>query len=329
MAVVAQSQRAPGPVAVAVDPQLPLRRLSFRALGTRCEVQYAAPGGDAQAQSFERATVAWVEAFEARYSRFRSDSLVSAINAAAGREWVAVDTELETLLQLCDTLFFMTQGILDPTALPLMRLWDYQAAQPRVPTAEEVSAARRLVGWKKVQRAPGRVFLPEAGMALDFGGFGKEYAVDFVAQLAVNHGIPCALVDFGHDLKAVGAPPGRVAWHIGLEDPERPGSTDGSVALVNRGIASSGDYLRSFTVGGRRYGHILDPRSGAPVAHGARQATVIASSCLQAGVLSTTAFVLGVPQGIDFIQAYPGAEGLMLTGRARAQTRGFFHYVAT
>ena len=329
MAVVAQSQRAPGPLAVAVDPQLPLRRLSFRALGTRCEVQYAAPGGDGQAQAFERAAVSWVQAFEARYSRFRPDSLISRINAAAGREWVAVDAEMETMLQLCDTLSFMTQGILDPTALPLMRLWDYQAAAPRVPAAEEVAAARRLVGWKKVQRSPGRVFLPEVGMALDFGGFGKEYAVDFVAQLAVNHGLPCALVDFGHDLRAVGAPPGRPAWHIGLEDPERPGPADGSVALVNRGIASSGDYLRSFTVGGRRYGHILDPRSGTPVAHGARQTTVVASSCLQAGVLSTTAFVLGVPQGIDFIQAHPGAEGLMLTGRVRAQTRGFFHYVAT
>jgi thiamine biosynthesis lipoprotein len=179
-----------------------------------------------------------------------------------------------------------------------------------------------------VQRAPGKVFLPEVGMALDFGGFGKEYAVDFVAQIALNHGLPCALVDFGHDLRALGAPPGRPAWHIGLEDPARPGTSDGSVALVNRGIASSGDYLRSFRVGDRRYGHIIDPRTGAPVANGARQATVIAGSCLQAGALSTAAFVLGVPQGIDLIQGFPGAEGLILTARVRAQTRGFFNYAA-
>jgi thiamine biosynthesis lipoprotein len=223
----------------------------------------------------------------------------------------------------------MTQGVLDPTALPLIQLWNYKAEQPRVPSAAEISAARMRVGWKKVQRQPGKVFLPEAGMALDFGGFGKEYAVDIVAQIALDHGIPSALVDFGHDLRAVGLPPGRPAWHIGLEDPGKPGASNGSIGVSGKGVASSGDYLRCFTIEGKRYGHIIDPRTGWPVANGCLQATVIAASCLQAGVLSTTAFVLGVPKGIEFIQACPGAEGLIVTERARAQTRGFFHYVAS
>jgi thiamine biosynthesis lipoprotein len=136
-------------------------------------------------------------------------------------------------------------------------------------------------------------------------------------------------VDFGHDLRAVGRPPGRPAWHIGLEDPRNPGRADGSLAVIDRGVASSGDYLRSFTIAGKRYGHIVDPRTGWPVAHGCMQATVVAPSCLQAGVLSTTAFVLGVPAGIAFIQSVPGAEGLLITENTRAQTRGFFHHVAT
>ena len=306
-----------------------MRRLAFHAMGTRCEIQYVAPDGDAQATAFERAAVAWVTAFEARYSRFRPDSLVSRINAAAGRAWVEVDAEMETVLQLCETLFVMTRGILDPTALPLLRLWDYKSPNPRVPAEGEIAAARALVGWRKVQRAPGKVFLPEAGMALDFGGFGKEYAVDMVAQLAVGRGLTAVLVDFGHDLRAIGAPPGRPAWHVGIEDPMQPGRANASMGLTGRGVASSGDYLRCFRIGGKRYGHIVDPRTGWPVANGCMQATVVAPSCLQAGVLSTTAFVLGVPEGIDFIQACPGAEGLIVTERARAQTRGFFNYVAT
>jgi thiamine biosynthesis lipoprotein len=308
---------------------VPLRKLSFPALGTVCEVQYAAPGGDAQAAEFERAAVAWVNAFEAKYSRFRPDSLISRINAAAGREWVVVDAEMEGLLKLCDTLHFMTQGVLDPTALPLIQLWNYKAETPRIPPAAEIAAARSLVGWKKIQRAPGKVFLPERGMALDFGGFGKEYAVDITAQIAVDHGIQNALVDFGHDLRAVGTPPGRPAWHIGLEDPTRPGVAAGSIAVVGKGVASSGDYLRCFVIEGKRYGHIIDPRTGWPVSNSCMQSTVIAGSCLQAGVLSTTAFVLGVPKGIEFIQACPGAEGLLVTDRVRAQTRGFFNYVAS
>jgi thiamine biosynthesis lipoprotein len=299
-------------------------------MGTQCELQYAAPGGDPQAENFERRSVGWVEAFEAKYSRFRPDSLLSRINAAAGRAWVEVDPETEQMFKLCDTLHFMTQGVLDPTALPLIRLWNWKSEHPAIPPAEAVAVARRLVGWPKVQRAPGKVFLTEPGMALDFGGFGKEYAVDIVSQIAVDCGVADVLVDFGHDLRARGAPPDRPAWHIGLEDPLKPGQAWASVALAgSRGIASSGDYIRRFVIGGRRYGHIIDPRTGWPVANGCIQATVIAATCLQAGVLSTTAFVLGIPQGIDFIQACPGAEGLLLTDKARAQTRGFFQYVVS
>jgi thiamine biosynthesis lipoprotein len=329
VSILAQQHRAPPPAPSGAAAALPLRKLSFPALGTQCEVQYTAPSGDDQAVTFERAAVAWVAAFEAKYSRFRPDSVLSRINAAAGRDWVAVDAEMEGLLKLCDHLHFLTHGILDPTTLPLIRLWNYKASPPRVPTGAEIAAAQALVGFKKVQRAPGRVFLPTAGMALDFGGFGKEYAVDIVAQLALDHGITSVLVDFGHDLRALGTPPDRPAWHVGLEDPRRPGTAAGSIGVTGKGVASSGDYLRSFTVGGKRYGHILDPRTGSPVAHGCTQATVIAGTCLQAGVLSTTAFVLGVPKGIDFIQASPGAEGLILTSDARAQTRGFFNYVAS
>lgn len=329
MAVVSQAYRAPPPAPTPGAANLPLRKLSFPALGTNCEVQYFAPSGDAQAAGFERAVVGWVNAFEAKYSRFLPDSLLSRINAAAGREWVEIDAEMEALLQLCDTLHFMTQGVLDPTTLPLIRLWNYKADTPRVPTAAEVATAKALVGWKKVLRAPGKVFLPETGMALDFGGFGKEYAVDIAAQIATDHGIASALVDFGHDLRSVGTPPGRPAWHIGLEDPLKPGSCTGSLAVIGKGVASSGDYIRRFVVEGKRYGHIIDPRTGWPVANTCLQATVVAASCLQAGVLSTTAFVLGVPRGIEFIQACPGAEGLIVTEKLRAQTRGFFHYVAS
>ena len=97
-------------------------------------MQYAAPGGDGQALEFERQATAWVLAFEAKYSRFRPDSLVSRINAAAGAEWVAVDAEMEQIFKLCDTLHFMTQGILDPTALPLIRLWNWKAQPPVLPS---------------------------------------------------------------------------------------------------------------------------------------------------------------------------------------------------
>lgn len=319
---------APPPAAVATGVE-PVRRHRWAALGTTCEIQFAC-ADDALAARFETEAVAWVADFEARYSRFRPDSVIGRINAAAGRDWVEIDAEMEQLLDFCASVHFLTEGTLDVTATPVLRLWDYKAAVPRVPTDAEVAAALRLVGWRKVQRAPGRVFLPEPGMALDFGGWGKEYAVDAVAALARSLGITRALIDFGHDLHAVGAAPGKPGWHVGLEDPANPaGPCRGSIAAADLAVASSGDYLRGFTVGGRRYGHIVDPRTGRPVANGCRQVTVVAPTCLQAGVLSTTLFILGPEAGLRLAGQTMGVEARILTDRAVHQTRGFFRHVVS
>ena len=237
--------------AVAAAPA-PLRTLRWAALGTECFIQYACAEEKA-ARAYEQAAVGWLAAFEARYSRFRPDSLISRINASAGQGWTEVDVEMDHFLDLCGSLYTVSRGLLDVTALPVMRLWDYKAAVPRIPSDAEIAQARRLVGWPRVERTRCKVRLPEAGMALDFGGWGKEYAVDMVAELARRYGITSALVDFGHDLRAIGAAPGKPGWHIGLEDPARPGAACwGSLAITNRGVASSGDYRRGFTHDGVR-----------------------------------------------------------------------------
>jgi thiamine biosynthesis lipoprotein len=280
-----------------------------------------------RAQNFCRVAIEWVADFEQRYSRFRPDSIVSQINAAAGIAPLSIDAATERVLDLCELVYQASQGLLDPTAMPLMALWNYKATRPRIPSEAEIASARQLVGWPKVRRAKGSVFLPERGMAIDIGGWGKEYAVDRVAELARTYGVECLLVDFGHDLRAVGVPPGRPAWHIGIEDPERPGTHRESVALTNAAMASSGDYLRGFTVDGRRFGHIIDLRTGRPVSNGCIQSTVIAPSCLQAGILSTASFIAGPEAGIQMIEACFGAEGLIVANGARYRSRKFFNYV--
>ena len=330
MALVSRQDKMPEPARRADGADLPLRRLAFRAMATQCEVQYTAPGGDAQAKAFEAAAAGWVHAFEAKYSRFQPGSIVSRINDAAGVDWVPIDAgDGGPALKMCDTLVFMTRGILDPSALPLIRIWNWKADPPAIPTPEAIAAALKLVGWSKVRREPGRVFLPQKGMALDFGGFGKEYAVDY--RVADREGPRDPRLPGGlrpRPARGRGAP-GRPAWHIGLEDPAAPGTHWASIGLANKSIASSGDYIRSFTILGRRYGHIIDPRAGWPVANGCTQATVIADTCLQAGMLSTAAFIGGVELGLELIRSCPGAEGIIMTQKERAQTRNFHHYVAS
>jgi thiamine biosynthesis lipoprotein len=321
-------QFPPVSLAAPASGPAPLRLLRWPALGTNCEVQYVCPD-EARARAFEAEVTGWVGAFESKYSRFRPDSLVSRINAAAGGGWVGVDPEMDGLLDLCASLHRLSAGTLDVTALPLLRLWDYKAANPRVPTPEEIAAALLLVGWAKVERSPGRIRLPRPGMAIDFGGWGKEYAVDRVGQIAGRHGLQQVLVDFGHDLCAVGCAPGKPGWHVGLEDPARPGTCWGSIAARDCGVACSGDYIRGFTLQGQRYGHIVDPRTGRPVTNGCRQVTVVARSCLQAGALSTTAFILGASAGLSFVEDVMGAEAVIITEHARHQTKGFHRYVVT
>src|SRR6185312_9503662 len=154
--------------------------------------------------------------FEARYSRFIPDSLIGRINAAAGEHWMEIDPETERLFQLCHELFFFTRGSFDPTALPLIQLWNWKQNPKTLPDAQAIRAARELVGWNKVERRPGGIFLPQRGMGLDLGGIGKEYAVDCVMNMAVQHGIENVLIDFGQDVRARGCAPDKRFWRIGL-----------------------------------------------------------------------------------------------------------------
>jgi thiamine biosynthesis lipoprotein len=302
--------------------------LQFEAMATRCRVSFSGPA--AAAKAFPAAVVAWVAQFEARYSRFLPDSLVSRINQNAGVGWVDIDAETAAIFGLCDEAHFLTRGVFDPTALPLIKLWNWKAVPPVVPGDAEIQAAMKLVGWPKVQRAPGKVFLPATGMSIDLGGIGKEYAVDRVAQIATQHGITSALVDFGQDVFTLGVPAdGRPAWHIGLEDPQNPGKCWAGVAARNQAVATSGDYFRRFEIDGKRYGHIIDVRTGRPVANGCRAVSVIGPSCTLAGLLATAAFVLGAEEGIQLLDAMPNMAGCITLEERRVQTRRFHEYVVS
>src|SRR6185503_2358503 len=299
--------------------------LTFAALGSACRVRFVA--SPTAARTLPELVLQWVADFEALYSRFIPTSLVCRITAAAGQDWVETDPATDRLLALCHEAHFITRGTFDPTALPLIQLWDWKMNPPLVPDEAAIAAAMTKVGWRKVQRGAGKVFLPEAGMALDLGGIGKEYAVDQVAQLAVQSGATSVLVDFGHDVRVAGPAPGRKhAWHIGLEDPRQPGRCWTGLAVNNQSVATSGDYLRHFVREGKRYGHILDVRTGRPVANGCRAVSVVAPTCTLAGMLATTAFVLGPEEGLRLLDATYQAAGCILTDSGRFASRRFYDF---
>lgn len=294
------------------SPALPkdargIRRLDFSALGTNCVIQFRLDDERA-ALEFAAAALGWLGSFEAKFSRFRPDSMVSQVNRAAGGGWVTVDDEMEHMLRLADDLHRRTNGILDATLLPLQKVWDWKTVHVKLPTRAEVKTALDLTGWGKVQRSAGAVRLPQSGMGLDFGGFGKEYAVDYLARLSRESGIKDALIDLGRDIFAMGGNGNHPFWHVGIEDGCHPGKCWGGLAVSEMAVSASGDYARFFLHDGVRYGHILDPRTGWPVANGMRAVTVLAPSCVEAGVYSTAVFVLGPREGLHLASLARGVE---------------------
>ena len=297
--------------------------VGFRALGSECELFFGACD-QPLAEQFKHAALQWLAEFEARCSRFLEDSELSRINADAGVRWTDIHQQTDMLLDLCDRFHFISEGAFDATSLPLSELWNWKQPRTTLPTAEEIAAAKKRIGWKRVQRQPGRVYLPEVGMKLDFGGVGKELAVDCLLQIGIGLGIKHVMIDLGGDIAVHGEPPEGGGWYIGLEDPENTENCYMGLRVKSGGaVATSGDYRRCFQHEGQTYGHILDCRTGSPVANGTRSVTVIAPRCTLAGMLATSAMVLGGTAAINMLERTPGVQGCLWHQHKLHETRGF------
>lgn len=286
----------------------------FRALGGPCALHLYAEG-EAVLRRAAQAGEAEALRIEAKYSRYRDDSIVSRINAAAGAEAVEVDDETAALLDYAATAYTQSGGLFDITSGVLRRAWDFKAQ--RVPAQAEIDALLPLIGWAQVEWQRPCIRLPRAGMQIDFGGFGKEYAADRIAAVLRGCGIRHGLVDLAGDIHVIGAHADGTPWQIGVQHPRAEGAI-ATVPLSHGAIASSGDYERGFTLDGRRYSHILDPRSGWPV-QGLAAVSVLADQCLIAGTAATCAMLLGAEQGPPWLAAL-GLPHLLVD--AQMQLRG-------
>lgn len=262
----------------------------FRAMGTACRLRLAGCSESVAQRAAERA-IDEVRRIETKYSRYRDDSIVSRINAAAGSgRPVEVDDETADLLDFAARLHAVSGGLFDVTTGVLRRVWDFRAA--RLPDAAALAEQLARVGWQHVRWNRPAVELSLPGMELDFGGFGKEYAADRAGTLLLEHGVPGGLVNLGGDIRVIGPHPDGSPWALGIAHPRQADAVIATIALPSGGLATSGDYERFFDLDGRRYCHILDPRSGWPVQHW-RSVSVVAPACLAAGSLSTIAMLSG------------------------------------
>lgn len=257
----------------------------FKAMASPCEVQLRdAPHATARQVMNAVSDEAW--RVERAFSRYRDDNLVYAVNQAAG-QWVDVDAEFERLLDFADTCYRVSDGRFDITSGVLRRVWCFDGSD-QVPDEAAIEQLLPLVGWHQVERQPGRVRLAP-GMEIDFGGIGKEYAVDRALFIARQCHDGDVLVNFGGDIAALSR---DLPWRVGLESLSG-NELEGTFELRNGGLATSGDTRRFLMRDGIRYGHVLDPLTGWPVKGGPHSITVAAGHCTQAGMLATLALLHG------------------------------------
>ena len=276
----------------------------FQAMSSTCEIRLDCAAGDDEPAlaAAARQAIDEVQRIEHKYSRYRADSIVSRINAAAGGDVaVPVDAETAALLDFAGQLHALSDGLFDITSGVLRRAWDFRAAT--LPDPAALQALLPLIGWSQVAWQDQHIRLPQAGMELDFGGFGKEYAADRAMAVLATAGQRHGFVNLGGDIRVLGPRTNGSAWRFGIQHPRMLGgngqNTIASVEMLEGALASSGDYERFFELDGRRFCHILDPHTGWPVSSWA-SVSVTAPACVAAGALSTIAMLKG-EQALDFL----------------------------
>lgn len=272
----------------------------FPAMASHCELTLVAEDEAKAKQAIELAANE-VRRIEHKYSRYRPDSLISQINQAAGTgQRTLIDPETAWLLSFANALYQDSDGLFDITSGKLSRAWDF--TKRLVPTKTELASLCKLVDWSAVEATDTHIYLPLAGMEIDFGGFGKEYAVDRATEILLNEGFQSGFVNFGGDVRVLGPQPDGEPWQIGIRDPNQPTGLIASIPMRGGGLATSGDYERFFEIDGQRYSHIIHPKTGLPV-NFSRSISVIAETALHAGSCSTIGMLMGNPQ--PFFELYP------------------------
>ena len=288
-------------------------------MGTSIEVElHAASRADAEAAI--AAVMAEMHRIDATMSPHKADSELSRVNAGAADGPVEVSDGMFGLLARALAFSKMSDGAFDITFASAGNLYDYRAGV--APDDAALAAVRPLIDWRHVllDAAASTVRFARRGVRIDLGGFAKGHAVDNAILILRRLGIAHAMVAAGGDSHVMGSR-GERPWTVAVRDPRREGEVVAVLPLENVSISTSGDYERFFERDGVRCHHLLDPRTGKSP-DGVRSVTIIADDGLTTEAFSKTVFVLGVEQGLRFVEAHAGVDAVIV------DANGALHYSA-
>ncbi len=324
-AAVVESPGANSPVAeteaaesVAVDAGGRVHQtLRYQAMGTDFEFTlYTEAGTESTAEIVRIADLAMtaVRDLEEQISQWKPQSQTTYVNRHAAEEPVKVSSEVFNLLQTCRTVHQETGGAFDVTVGPLIKLWGFYKGEGHLPSRDELRDAVACVGLEKVtlNEAERTVAFSMPGMYLDFGGIGKGLALDIAAEVIRSYGVSSAVLHAGTStVLAIGAPPGAAGWTVRIRNPYNTSEYIDEVCLKDESLSTSASYEKWFELEGKKYCHIVDPRTGLAV-EGMVSATAIVSSGTQSDALSTAFFVMGVDETRKYCNEHPGVRAILV-----------------
>lgn len=297
-------------------------RLSGRAMGTTWIVKLHAPPAGCELDALRARLAEKLEALEQQLSTWRPASELSRFNSAASTDWFSVPPELAAVAAESLRIAALTGGAFDPTVAPLVDLWGFgRAGRISVPpAASAITVARARVDWRAlaVRAAPPALRRTRGGIAADFSSTAKGFAADALSALLATEGLPRHLVQIGGDVRAGAAPAGRDGWPVAIEQPRDDAREPAAVvSLTQLAVSTAGNYRNFFQAAGRRHGHIVDPRTGAPVQGDLASVTVVHASSATASSLATGLFVLGAEVGLRLAREQ-GLAALFIVRRGEA-----------
>jgi thiamine biosynthesis lipoprotein len=313
----------------------PLGRHVFTELhmGTRFQITLYAPD-EATAARAAKAAFARIAALDGIMSDYRPTSELMQLCQKAGGPPVAVSEELFFVLAKAQEVSRRSDGAFDVTVGPVVRLWRKARKTHELPDPQELARARALVGYDKMKLDPKArtVQLLQPGMQLDLGGIAKGYAADEALAVLHKHGITRALVAAGGDIAASGPPPDAAGWTVGIAPLENPAGKPSHLLLVHdAAVSTSGDAAQHVEIGGKRYSHIVDPRTGIGLV-GRRSVTVVARRGIDADSLTKVVSVLGPERGLPIIEATEGTAALVVQrterGTETVASKGFAKWLS-
>ncbi len=286
---------------------------SLKLMGNTFTITVVASDNNA-AQVYINAAINEIRRIEKLLTTFSADSQTSRINENAGIKAVTVDKEVFDLIQRSIAISKITQGAFDITYGSIDKsLWNFDKKMTGLPSPEQALKMVHLINYKNIILDPATtsVFLKEKGMRIGFGGIGKGYAAEMAKALLINLGVESGIINASGDLTAWGLQPDGRPWRIGIANPERPQDIFSYLDISGKAVATSGNYEKYIMIGGKKYSHTIDPKTGLPIS-GIKSVTVISGNAEFADAMATPIAVMGIKAGLFLIDQIPDLHCIII-----------------